>query len=409
MKRIHILSVVLVSVILISTSKIFAQTTTPSPTPTPDNSQQMQDLQNQINQLEQKINDLQQQENTLSSQIDVMDSQIKLTEYRIQATKQQIISLEEDIDTTKKKITSLEQSLSQLTKLLLARIVAGYEFGTQNELQMLLNANSIENFFIKATYIRMVQNHDRLLVYSTEQTKNDYSTQQQILEDKKQRVVALQTQLETYTKQLETDKQAKQRLLTETQGSEDQYQKLLAQAKAQLAGFSGFAQSQGGATLLSGQTSCDDWGCYYNQRDTQWGSLALNHTQYSIASDGCLLTSIAMMYTHYGHRDVNPIAVNANPLNFASYYPAYLLFTVTVNGVSSQRIGTVIDGTLAGGNPVIVGIRYSNGDTHFVVLKSGSAGNYIMNDPFTPNGHDIPFTSKYSLGSVFEVDKMVFM
>lgn len=385
---------------------------TPTPIqsgPTPDQTKEAQDLENQIQQLEKKISDLQAQENTLSSQIDVADSQIKLTEFKIKSTKQQILNLEEDIDTTKKKIGSLEESLKGLIKLLISRVVAGYEYGGQNDLETILNSSSVESLFIRASYIRMVQNHDRLLVFSTVQAKNDYSNQQKILEDKKQKIVALQLQLESYTQQLGADKNKKQRLLTETQGSEDQFQKLLTAAKSQLAGFSGFAQSQGGAALLDGQDYCDDWGCYYNQRDKKWGSLSLNHTQYTIASDGCLLTSVAMLYTHYGHRDVTPIAVDANPLNFASYYPAYLLFTITANGISIQRISSVIDSTLASGNPVIVGIRYGNGDTHFVVLKSGSGGNYVMNDPFTPNGHDIVFSSKYSLRSIFEVDKMVFL
>ncbi|HEX8932563.1 MAG TPA: C39 family peptidase, partial [Patescibacteria group bacterium] len=154
---------------------------------------------------------------------------------------------------------------------------------------------------------------------------------------------------------------------------------------------------------------CDDWGCYYNQRDNQWGGAALNHTQYSIASDGCLLTSMAMVYTHFGHRSVTPLTINSDPNNFASYYPAYLKYTITADGASASRVGGTIDSELSAGRPVIVGVSYDGGPIpdHFVVLISGSGGNYQMNDPFTPNGHDIPFTSKYAVGSIREVDKVV--
>ena len=168
--------------------------------------------------------------------------------------------------------------------------------------------------------------------------------------------------------------------------------------------------SQGGATPLSNQTVCDDWGCYYNQRDTQWGSIGLGGSQYTIASDGCLVTSMAMVYTHYGHRSVNPITINANPSNFASYNRAYLLKTITADGATSTRASSIIDGELSAGRPVVVGISYDGGPIadHFVVLLSGSGGNYMMNDPFTPNGHNIAFTSKYSVGSIVEVDKVSF-
>ena len=83
----------------------------------------------------------------------------------------------------------------------------------------------------------------------------------------------MQQQLETQNQQLAQQKQAKDTLLAETQGQEAIYQQLLAAAKAQLAGFSSFASNQGGATILSNQTVCDDWGCYYNQRDGQWGDV----------------------------------------------------------------------------------------------------------------------------------------
>jgi len=396
----------------VSLSRAIAQTDTPTQTPSPTGSvaptPDVSNLQSQISQLESKINDLQGQEKTLSSQIVVMDSQIKLTEYRIEATKRQILSLEEDIDTAQKKISHLEDSLSNLTKILVSRMITGYEIGAQNQFQVLLSSDTISDFFVRANYLRVVERHDKRLIYDTVQAKDDYANQKQIFESERKKVITLQIQLENYTQDLNNQKTQKQALLSETQGSEANYQRLLAQAQAQLAGFSGFAQSQGGASILSNQTVCDSWGCYYNQRDSQWGNMALNNTQYTLASDGCLLTSMAMVYTHYGHRDVTPISINSNPSNFAAYYPAYLKYDITANGVSSQRVSSYIDQNLQNGNPVIVGIRYASGDTHFVVIVGGSSGNYLMNDPFTPNGHNISFTSKYSISSIFEIDKVVF-
>jgi len=192
------------------------------------------------------------------------------------------------------------------------------------------------------------------------------------------------------------------------QGSEANCQRLLAQARAQLAGFSRFVQSQGGASLLDSQTTCDDWGCYYNQRDSAWGGTPLNNTQYSIASDGCLMTSMAMVYTHYGHRSVTPLTINSNPSNFASYEPAWLLKTIVADGTTASRISSSIDGELSSGRPVIVGISYDGGPLadHFVVLISGSGGSYQMNDPYTASGHNIPFTSHYSVGSIREIDRV---
>ncbi|HSW96690.1 MAG TPA: C39 family peptidase [Candidatus Saccharimonadales bacterium] len=392
----------------------FAETITPTdatsgtPTPTTDNSQQVSDIQNKINDIQNKINDAHTQEKTLSSQISVMDNQISLTQYRIDQTQQQITQAQADIQIANKRIESLQGSLDNLTKVLLNRIVENYKVGQTQPIQVMLTAQDATDFVRKENYLRIAQEHDQLIAYDTVQAKNDYANQKDIFEQQKKKMEALQSQLEDYSKQLDTEKADKQRLLADTQGSEATYQKLLSQARAQLAGFSRFTASRGGASLLGNQTVCDSWGCYYNQRDSQWGSLALNNTQYSIASDGCLLTSMAMVYTHYGHTSVTPISINSNPNNFASYEPAWLSKTIVADGTSSTRISSSIDGELNSGSPVIVGISYDRGPypDHFVVLISGSGGNYQMNDPYTPNGHNIAFSDKYSVGSIREIDRV---
>ncbi len=374
---------------------VYAQTTTPAPTT--DNTQKATDLNKKIQDLEGKISDLKSQEGSLASQIGVFDSQIKLTEYRINANQQEIQTLTKNIGTAGGKMKNLESSLSDVSKVLINRIVATYEVGGVAAIHVLASSNDISDLFARANYLRLVQAHDKRLMYNAQQAKNDYANQKNILEDKKTKIETLKTQLESYNKELDQQKDSKQKLLSETQGSEGNYQAILAATKAQLAGFSNFTASQGGASLLSGQTTCDDWGCYYNQRDSQWGGNALNGTPYTLASDGCLVTSMAMVYTHYGHKGVTPQSINSVSSNFSGIPAALLKFSISANGISSQRGSADIDSTLASGNPVVVGISYDGGSypDHFVVFVSGSGGNYTMNDPFTPNGHNISFRGRY--------------
>lgn len=397
-----------VALTFLLSSPLYAEespTSTPTPTTTPNVNEEK--IKEEIKALESKVKDLRSQSQTLSSQISVMDNQIKLTELRINATEQELENLEYSIETASHKITNLETSLNSLTKILRNRIRVTYETGNVQPLELLLSSKDAKDFFAKENYLKIVQAHDKQLIYETQQARNDYVNQKDIFEQKKEKVELLQAQLEGYTRQLNKDKASKKTLLAETQGSEANYQRLLSQAKAQLAGFSRFVSSQGGASILSGQTKCDDWGCYYNQRDSQWGNSSLNGTQYTLASDGCLVTSMAMVYTHYGNKGVTPQTINSISSNFASYYPAYLNFAITADGRDSRRIGTSIDSSLSSGDPVVVGVN-ANGGTHFIVLVSGSNGNYLMHDPFVPNGYRIPFADHYSMGSIFSVQKVVF-
>ena len=266
MRIIKTLFLFFISVLIFAFSNIsLAQT--PTPTPTPDNSQQVNDLQS-------KISDLQSQGRTLSSQISVMDNQIKLTEYKIQATEGQITDLVLDIDTTTKKISGLETSLNSLVEVLINRIVATYEVGTIQPLGILLTSSDASDFISRLNYLKRAQEHDKRIIYETQQAKVDYSNQKIIFEDKKKQVENLKTQLEAYTVQLEQEKQGKQKLLEETKGNEANYQRLLAEARAEYLQIQGIIAGKGVeteikqvsqgetiATIISG-ASCNSTGSH---------------------------------------------------------------------------------------------------------------------------------------------------
>jgi peptidoglycan hydrolase CwlO-like protein len=356
------------------------------------------DLQNQIKELEAKIADLQGQGRTLSSQISVMDSQARLTEFRIRQTQSQIASLQIDIDTAGTKIASLEAHVDTITRSLLGRIVATYQFGDQDALSVLVASSNANDFSKRLQYLRLVQQHDKRLVYDTVQARNDYTNQKNILEDKRKRLNALKSQLEQYTKELAAQKKQKQSLLAETQGSEARYQALLADARAQLAGFSAFATSQGGSNILPPQASPDGW--FFSQRDERWGRLRIGVSNMAVWEVGCLLTSIAMVLKQSGE-NVTPAIIAGR----AEYYfsdTAYMLIPWAKGKIVSVWGNSLsaIDAKLASGKPVIVGVRAGPYGTHFVVLKSGSNGNYMMNDPW--HGYNLPFSSYYSTGVIFQ-------
>lgn len=413
-KTLAYFTLIILSFSLFFSSRSFAEETpTPAPSPTPIETQrndaQIEEQKKKIKEIEDKLKELKKQDDSLSSQIEVMDNRIQLTQYRINVIQEQINDTTLDIDTAGKKIKNLEGSLDNVTKVLLKRIVATYQAGEVDPVRMLLASGNLQEFLSRENYLKIVQEHDKELLYNTQQAKVDYANQKLLLEGKKRKILVLQSQLENYSKELDSQKESKQKLLAETQGDEENYQKLLSQAKAQLEGFSRFTANQGGSSLISGQTACDDWGCYYNQRDAQWGGSSLNGTKYTLASDGCLVTSMAMVYTHYGHRSVTPATINSISNNFASYYPAFLKKDIIADGTQSSRVYASIDNQLSAGHPVVIGISYDGGPLpdHFLVLISGSNGNYMMNDPYTQNGHNIPFTDKYSISSIREIEKVV--
>jgi len=240
MQRIKILLCIsfMLTLSIFNTYNVYGQTPSDSPTlsPTPasNSGDQVGQLQSQINDYQSKITDLKGQEKTLSSQIKIMDSQIYLTELRIKENQAQIDNLTKDITIATTKVRTLEGSLNGITKVLLQRIVVGYEEGTVQPLQILLSSNSFSDAMARSNYLKIVQEHDKRLLIDTVQAKQDYQIQKDIFDAEKQKIEALHKQLDDYTSQLAQQKQAKQNLLTVTNNSESQYQAKLAEALQEL-------------------------------------------------------------------------------------------------------------------------------------------------------------------------------
>ena len=355
-----------------------------------------------------QLRDAQGQEKTLKSQLNFIDTQAKVTELKIAEAENQIAKLDHEIVDLDTRIVRLSATVDDLSQVLLNRIVETYKYGNYSAIDLFFSSHGFSDLIGKVKYISVAQANDKKVLYQLQATKTTYNDQKVDKKTRQAQQEKLKKDLNAYQIQLVDQKKAKDKLLKDTQNDEVTYQRLLSHAQEQLAAFSSFTASLGGATPLSNQTVCDDgWkGCYYNQRDTKWGGLPLNGTSYTLASDGCLVTSMAMIYTHYGHRGVTPTTINSNPNNFASYFPAYLNKVIVADGTTSERIRGELDSELSAGRPVIVGI--GRGPAHFMVIISGSNGNYKMNDPFTPNGHNINFTDQYSLNSISEIDKVNF-
>ncbi len=378
------------------------------------------DLQNQINSdleqmatLNQKIaeyqaelnkagadkNTLQRAIKTLDLQRDTVSTQISETQKQIHATELQIAQLGGQINTTEKNIDTAKAGVAASLRYI-------NESDSDSVIMQLMAANNFAGFWQNVKNLLEVQKAFLLKARYLESQEKTLAEQQNASQQKKQALADQNQTLSARKQTLTATVTSKSQLLTETKNKESNYQKLLAAAKSELESFSAFIKNAGGDQLLPHETSCDPWGCYYNQRDAYWGATALNGTGYTLASSGCLVTSVAMVLTHYGYHDVTPVTINSDPNNFAPYFPAFLLTTISVDGITASRVTANIDATLAGGKPVIVGLRVYGG-THFVVLISGSHGHYVMRDPYIPNGNDINFSDHYNVNEIYEINKVI--
>lgn len=359
-------------------------------------------IQSKIDCLSSKVSQLSSQAGTLKNQIAQFDAQIRLTTLKITNTKDQIELLGGRID-------QLEVSLESLTQAFSSRAVETYKLSKfENNFSFVLSANDISSAVSRFHYLAKIQEQDRSLLGKLQEAQTTYKGEKTDQE-------SLQKELSQQKKNLDSQKIAKGNLLTATKGDEKRYQQLLSDAQAQLAAFKKFVSIQGGASILNGTTKDDSgWGKYYNQRDSQWGNRSLGSSNISVADAGCLVTSMAMIITHYG-KSASPGDIASNPSYFSSYYPYADLRqgSLTINGTNTDRtrVGynqSSLDNELSSGKPVILGVSpYGSAKPeHFIVVKRKDGNDYIINDPFIENGMNIKFSSHYSISSIRTVDRI---
>lgn len=362
-------------------------------------------LQAEIASYQQQIATLGTQKVTLQSTINSLTLKEKQLTAQIQLTQTQIVSASNQIKTLTSSIGDKEESISENQDAIARALRDEDETEGTSLVTQMISSNSLQDAWQAADVTLQFNRALGGNISHLQDARTALSNNRDQVTAAKANLVALQAQLNTQNKSVAQNKTQQQQLLTQTKNSEANFQKLLASAKAELASFSAFTTGAGGSGILTNQTVCDSWGCYYNQRDSQWGNMPLSGTSDRLAADGCLVTAMAMVMTHYGHPNVTPVSINANPANFSAV-GGLLLFTIYVDGTSATRVTSAIDPILATGNPVVVGI-HAYGGTHFVVLVSGSKGSYIMRDPYVPNGKDISFTSHYPLSSIYGVSKVI--
>ena len=336
---------------------------------------------------------------TLESELNRLNTAILITSTNILVTTKQIDALEKEITSLTSKIGQLDISLDQLSEILAKRIAETYKRGQIDVMSLFLSSQNFSEFISRYKYLKVVQIHDRSLMVQMETARTNFADQKTLKEQK-------QTELETAKKKLESQKTllaqqkaAKDNLLAVTKNDEKKYQQFSAQAIAQQKAFSGFVAREGGASILENQTVCDSWGCYYNQRDSQWGRMSLGISNLSIAEYGCLVSSVAMLASHYG-KNIKPSDIASN-LNAFFSNTALLLHSFSINGINigiDSAAKSLLDSQLSQGKPVIAGL-YSGPD-HFIVIKEKRGDDYVMNDPFLENGSNRLLSEKYDVSDI---------
>lgn len=324
----------------------------------------------------------------LKVQLERVSNQISKTEAAITTTESQISQTGANIAELEAKIKIEEANLAA-EKLKMADTVSSWYMENQSGLlAALIGADSISE---------AVDTHERYAAISDQiegaqdrinQAKADLNNQKSDKERQLQALTSLQADQENQKKSLESSQNLKNRLLNNTTLAISDLKTRQQQAQTRIAEIDAKIRALSATSIWGDQiVSSDDSGWYY----TQTGNLThLGDSPYTVSQYGCLITSIAMVATYYGHR-IGPSDIASNSAIFSD--DGYLIVSsppgIGVTVLPSQGVNwSVIDQEIEAGRPVIISIYLPSvgavnrdGSSHFIVIKGRSGSKYLMQDP----------------------------
>lgn len=355
--------------------------------------------------LEKKIEDAKQQSQTLSSTISIINGQTQLQRLQIAQTQAEVLFLETEIEELDERIGGLSLSLDRLSNMLIERIGRAYKQQRTSNVLALFTHNDFSAFIAQLRYLQQAERQTARAMEEAENQRVIYDEQKNIKEIKQERLQDKREELQTQQTELERSRAEKERLLEQTKNDEATYQRLLAQAEAEISSIRAYSQALFGSAYCLDSPAPQPDGWFYSQRDSRWCGTRIGNSNDTIGAVGCLVASTAMIWQKHGF-DTTPVTIARNT-SFFNLNTAYMVLpTPAPPGFKSGTHGrdlALIDKELAEGRPVIVrlSVYFTSVGTHFVVLKSGSNGNYIMNDPLYQA--DMSFSSKYSTNQITSV------
>ena len=175
----------------------------------------------------------QKQGESLSNQLSIADSNIQEVQARIDLGLQQVEDLNSQIIRIENQIKEKNALIESQKKLLANILQSYYEINQAGLITAYLSNSNIASFMV--TKDQMAQTGDRIreLVDSITKIKNDLSAQSAELDEKKGKIVDTNQKLKDQIANLGNVKEQKETLLSQTQGEEARYRKLLENIEAQ--------------------------------------------------------------------------------------------------------------------------------------------------------------------------------
>jgi len=341
------------------------------------------------------------QQNSLNNQLSIIDTEMDKLESELSLKKEEISDINDEIERLKNQIEKQEESIDYQKKIITNLLQVYYENKRQDIVLSLFNQQGI--YFLISSEDKLTQTSEKVneILKNVKSLKENMEREKITLEDKREKLTQLYSDVEEKSVELENSKEHKKILISQTKGDEFKYKELLTKVEAQKEELLSVDDLSIGAGLSadnyakppSEYHASTSW--YYSQKDSRWGNSTIGNSNSTMKNWGCAITSVAMVFTYKGGGKISPqyLAKQAiyfwDLISWPKSWPSLGVIMDTSYGSSHGNINwKSIDAEIKNGNPVIVYLKKTKGKGgHYVVVHhKTSDGKYVVHDPyFGPN------------------------
>ena len=218
------LCIVLVLLICLITKFTYAENENNNENNTVDLQTQREELQNQLNQANGELEEVQSDLSENLQQIEKLDGRIQTAEKQLEEQESKITKLKESISNIETELDSVTEKYDKQKELFKQRLVAIYETGETQYLDILLKSRSLSDFLSSYYVITELAEFDNDLVNELEKKKNTIDISKQKLENEKNELATIAQNQTRVSRTLQNTKKMRESFIEKLSDEEKQLQ-----------------------------------------------------------------------------------------------------------------------------------------------------------------------------------------
>ncbi len=200
---------------------------------------QVRDIEEKLKIYKDNLEKKQQEKFSLQQEISTIETRIDSAQADIGKNQTEIDILGLELQVLEKQITVAENDIERQKAILKGVIKELYLRDKQSPFEIAMQSTNLSDFYSEAEYTSRIQKEMQETVDAVQKNKDDLNQKKTELAEKKSGVAKETADLQTKKDQLEGDQAYKGQLLDQTKQSEEEFQKLVSQAKSDQAQMEG--------------------------------------------------------------------------------------------------------------------------------------------------------------------------